>query len=199
MVLKRPPATRLWAACAAALFLASPIAAGGLRALAPDHARVQFAGGQGLLSAGAGYGFLRGRIQAEALYGYVPSVVAGRDLHALSQKTTVAPLRLRVSRAMALYPVVAGWSASVALGEGYELIQDDRFRDYYWPSALRIWFFGGTRARLRTPGAGPLRAVSAVAEVGAQDAYWQAWMHNESLGLGDILSLSLAVQAHFEG
>lgn len=167
------------------------------RALLPDLARVQFAGGQGLLSAGPGWDLWSGRFQAATLYGYAPASVAGRSLHAVSLKTTLSPGRLVLGQSLAVAPLLFGVSANVALGDAYMLFLTDRFRDYYWPSALRFWIYGGMRADLALPRGGAVGAISAVAEAGAQDAYWQAWAGNDYLGLGDILSLALAVQVHF--
>lgn len=168
-----------------------------LRALVPDQARLQFAGGQGLFSAGAGYACFSGRLQAELLYGYVPAAVAGEDIHALSQKSTLAPFAFKASRQVSVTPLIAGYSANIGLGESYFLYLPERYRDYYWPSALRFWFFGGARAGAALKGPGPIRAVYAVAEAGAHDVYWQAWFRNDFVSLGDILSLSLAVQFRF--
>jgi hypothetical protein len=167
-------------------------------ALLPDHARLQFAGGLGLLSGGAGYGFLGDRVQAELLYGYAPAAAAGKAVHTLSQKTTFAPLVLGAGRRIAFCPVLAGVSANVALGDDYFLILPEKYRDYYWPSALRFWIFGGTRATFAV-GPGPVRRLSAVAEVGAADVYWQAYIRNDFVELRDILSLALSLQAHFGG
>lgn len=167
------------------------------RALLPDQARLQFAGGQGLLSAGPGWDFWSSRLQAETLYGYAPAAVAGRSVHAVSLKATASPGRFGLGKPVAVTPLLVGVSANVALGDDYMLILPERFRDYYWPSALRFWIFGGMRAAIALPEGGPVRALSAVAEAGAQDAYWQVWAGNETVGLGDILSLSLAIQAHF--
>jgi hypothetical protein len=167
------------------------------RALAPDHARLQLAGGQGFLSAGPGWDLWPGILQAETLYGYAPASLAGRSLHALSLKATVSPLSLGRGKSVAVAPLLLGVSANVALGDAYMLILPERFRDYYWPSALRFWIFGGMRAAFALPEGGPVRAISAVAEAGSQDAYWQAWAENDAVRLGDIMSLSLAVQVHF--
>lgn len=167
------------------------------RALLPDQVRLQFAGGQGLLSVGPGWDLWSGRLQAETLYGYAPAAVAGRALHAVSLKATASPVSLGRGRALAVDPLLFGVSANVALGDAYMLILPERFRDYYWPSALRFWIYGGMRADFALAGRGPVRALSAVAEAGAQDAYWQAWAANDAVGLGDILSLALAVQVHF--
>jgi hypothetical protein len=150
----------------------------------------------GLLSAGAGYGFLGDRIQAEILYGFAPAAVAGKHVHTLSQKTTFALLAFGAGRGVTLSPLLAGVSVNVALGEDYFLILPEKYRDYYWPSALRFWIFGGTRATFATSGMGPLRRLSAIAEVGAADVYWQAYLDNDFVDLRDILSLAFSVQAH---
>jgi hypothetical protein len=49
----------------------------------PRHVVAQTAGGQGLLTVGAGYQLLRDRLAVEALLGYVPArvlLVVGADL-----------------------------------------------------------------------------------------------------------------------
>lgn len=199
-----PGRKRLAAACLLAAVLAlgpfaSPASPFDAMTLLPDHARLQFAGGLGLLSAGFGYGFLGDRIQAELLYGYAPAALAGRQVHTVSQKTTFAPLVAGAGSGVSVSPLVAGVSANVALGEDYFLILPEKYRDYYWPSALRFWIFGGARATFAAPGAGPLRRISAIAEVGAADVYWQAYLRNGSVDLRDILSLALSAQAHFGG
>lgn len=169
------------------------------RPLLPDHVRAQVGGGQGFISAGFGYAFLDGRLQAEALYGFAPESVVGTDIHALSQKTTLAPAVLRLSPNLRLAPVLAGYSANVAIGEDYFLFLPEHFQGYYWPSALRFWLFGGMRAEAIRTRPGAVRGVAAVVEVGAQDVYWQSWLRNATVKAADILSLSLAIQVRFQG
>lgn len=188
--------------CAAALLLAALLPAPGhaasrfLQLLAPDLARLQVGGGQGMLSGGFGYRFWGNRLQAEALYGYAPTSLVGTELHALSQKTSIAPIIFRPRRGLRLAPLL-GYSANVAIGENYFLVLPDHYQDYYWPSALRFWLFLGTRAEFLARERGPVRSVSAIAEIGAHDVYLHAWYGNASMTAADALSLSLALQVRF--
>jgi len=94
--------------------------------------------------------------------------------------------------------VVGGVSAIVGLGHRYFLILPERYKDYYWPSALRFWVFAGTRVRQDFhPGVPFARGVGLIAEVGATDAYWRAYHRNTDLTLPDILSMSLSAQLFF--
>lgn len=185
------------AAASAVAEAASETAAAGSPPWLPGHVRVQLAGSLGLLSGGGGWSFLRDRVQAEILYGYAPSSVAGIGVHTLSQKSTAAPFAIRRPGGLVFHPLLLGYSANFALGDSYTLILPDHYQGYYWPSGMHFWIFAGTRAGLRNPGTGAIRKVSAAAEVGAVDAYWHAWWMNDVLDLDEILTLSLAVQVHF--
>jgi hypothetical protein len=186
----------------AALLLAALLPAPGLaesrfvQLIAPDLARLQVGGGQGMISGGFGYRFWGNRVQAEALYGYAPTSMVGTELHALSQKTSLAPFIFRPAKDVRLAPLL-GYSANVAIGENYFLVLPDRYQDYYWPSALRFWIFTGLRAEAISPWRGPVRSVSGIAEVGAHDIYLQAWHGNEMMEAADVFSLSLALQLRF--
>lgn len=181
------------AAAAALIWTAS--AMGSIAHYLPDRARLQFAGSQGFLSAGAGYGFLKERIDEDFMYGYLPAKIGGISVHTLSAKTTIAPLQLKLARGTYLYPVMAGVSAIVALGDDYFLVLPSRYQDYYWPSALHLWYFAGMRFRKNfTSGAPAGKAMGFIAELGAIDTYWRADHRNQDLNLPQILSMSLSAQ-----
>ena len=91
-------------------------------------------------------------------------------------------------------PLLGGYSVHAALGDAYFIIPEKKYRDYYWPSALHFRAFMGTRVFWGVPNAGRKQGIAAIAEVGAIDAYWSAYFHNETVRLRDILSLALAVQ-----
>lgn len=190
----RPAAVALL--CAALLPAPAAAASRFVQLLAPDLLRLQVGGGQGMISGGLGYRFWDNRVQAEGLYGYAPTSIVGTELHALSQKTTLAPAIFRPRKDWRLAPIL-GYSANVAVGENYFLVLPDRYQDYYWPSALRFWIFAGMRSETLVRDRGFLRSVSGIVEVGAHDVYLQAWYGNARVEAGDILSLSLALQLRF--
>jgi hypothetical protein len=164
-------------------------------ALIPDHARAQFAGASGLLSLGAGYGFLQGRIETGLLYGWVPEWLGGVSIHTLAQRTAFSPVLWKPDPALSLYPITIGYAAHFALGRNYDLLLEERFRGYYWPSALHFWIFAGAKARKEMPRR-YVKGITALVEIGTLETYLRPYFRNESIGLGDILSLSLALQFH---
>lgn len=170
---------------------------GFLSALAPDHARAQFAGAAGLLSLGAGYGFWDDRVEAGLMYGFVPEWLGGATIQTLAQRTSLSPILWKPRPGWSLHPLSAGYAAHVALGSNYDLLLEKKFRGYYWPSALHLWMFAGTRARKDFPSRRILKGISAQAEIGTLDAYLRPWLRNESIDFRDVLSLSLGLQAHF--
>ena len=167
-----------------------------LSALVPDHARAQFAGASGLLSLGSGYGFLHGRIETGLMYGWVPEWLGGESIHTLAQRTAFSPVLWKPGPALAFYPITIGYAAHAALGRNYDLLQEERFRGYYWPSALHFWFFAGVKVRKEFEGPGRLGGITAMAEVGTLETYLKPLLLTKYVSLRDVLSLSLALQFH---
>ena len=57
-----------------------------LHAIQPNHAKIQFAGNIGVLSAGVGYNFFSGKMQSDLFYGFVPEAIGGVDIHTIAYK-----------------------------------------------------------------------------------------------------------------
>lgn len=167
-----------------------------LRALAPEHARVQFAGASGLFTVGAGYGFWEGRVEPSLSYGWVPARLGGVSIHTLAQKTTFSPVRWEPESAWAWYPVVVAYAAHIALGRNYDLIQEEKFRGYYWPSALHFWISAGTKVRKDFPSRRFLSGITLLVEAGTLDAYLEPVITNAAIGWDDVVSLSFTLQVH---
>jgi hypothetical protein len=165
------------------------------KALLPDYIHVQFAGSQGLISAGAGKSFLNGLIEPDLDYGYVPDWAGGVGIHVLSQTTTFAPLPFALGERGRIAPVL-GYSAQIGLGEHY-FLHGEKNTGYYWPSALHFRFFGGAEYARATASIPGLTGWAGTVQIGAIDAYWQAAFYNDSVGFGDILTAALAVNLYF--
>lgn len=192
------PTGWLTAACLA-LWVASPShARWGAYALVPDYARVQYGGSLGLVSIGAGKSFLEGKIEPDLDYGYAPGWASGVAIHILSQTTTLSLLPLDLGGAGRLYPVMAGYSTLLGLGDRYFLISE-KYADYYWPSALHFRFFTGMKFTSK-PGANPwMPGWAGILQVGAIDTDIVAAYANRSLGAGEMLTAALAVNLYFGG
>ena len=164
--------------------------------LLPDYLRLHSGGGSGLIALGAGYGFWRDRIEPELMIGMVPEPVGGETIHSISQRTAFTPFRLDLASSLFLFPLSVGYAANAGLGEDFRVLPMGRYRDYYWPSGLYFWFFGGARLRKNFPSQRLLSALSFSVDVGTLGAYLEANLENERIGWFDILSLALSLQAH---
>lgn len=157
----------------------------------PYFLKAQFAGGQGLVSLGAGRAFLGGRIDPDLAYGYVPEWAGGTAVHVFSQTTTFRPFPTADLGSLHIIPGLAGYSAMLGVGDRYFLYRK-KFAGYYWPSALRFRFFAGTGIRT---GAGILpgtAGMEGILQIGAGDADLQACLSNRGIGLGDVLTAALS-------
>ncbi len=171
-----------------------------LRRWLPDYLQFQVAGNLGLASIGTGYTFQEGRIQIGALYGYLPGFSGGTSVHTLAHKSAFHPIDISINPNLKLVPVYLGYTANLALGEQYHILIQDRHRDYYWPSALHLTLFAGSRAHI------PLSRIDSSApselelyiEVGTLDVYLLEWMGgNGNLGVEEIMGLALGASLVF--
>lgn len=163
-------------------------------AFMPDYARAQFAGSQGLLSAGLGKSFLNRAIESDIAYGYVPAW-AGGEIHVLSQSSSLSLFPIDPSGTARIHPLVAGYSALIGLGNDYFLYRR-RYLGYYWPSALHFRFFTGSRLTIESASFRTPSALGLTAQVGAIDADLIAANANRSIGWGDILTIAFALNLY---
>lgn len=165
-------------------------------ALLPDFVRGQFAGNAGMFSGGAGYALWRGCVEPSLNLGFEPAMGGGRGSAILSQKTTIAPVRIPLSGGFDWQPVVLGGSANVSLGRQYEVIQGKSQFGYYWPDGLFFWFLIGTKAGYRRD-TGPVEAIALQAEAGSLNQYWEANWGNRAVTWQDVISFAISTQVYF--
>jgi hypothetical protein len=167
--------------------------------LAPDFLHMQYAGHTGWLSVGAGYSYWQGRFEPGILYGYVPGFISDKPLHTFSQKTVYSPFRLRLTEAATSFPVQAGYSLNFMPGTPYFVLPPSRYPrwNYYWPTGFHLSIFTGTKLQHEFTTLTFPSAAAIVTQVGTSGHYWKSYMYSDRVGLADILSLSLGVQAYF--
>jgi hypothetical protein len=194
------PARRISAAALAVVALAAPVSAAARRgALVPDQAKVQVAGGLGLVAAGAGYAFAGRRLELDVLVGWVPPPFAGVQLFSLNAKLTWLPWTARLSERWRLRPFTAGLVLSYALGDRFFLTNPGKYptSDYYpIPTALRAGVaLGGTLGRAVGRRS---TEVAVYWELGAWDIPLALWIQNpRTVRASDVISLALGVRASF--
>jgi hypothetical protein len=161
--------------------------------LLPDHAKVQIAGNLGLLSAGAGYSFLSGRVQPALLYGFSPASVTGSDIHTIANKNTIRIYQYPVSSTFSL-ALSAGFSLNYSITENTYLFFPSYYPgQYHRTNALRAAPFISLHFIFRKEGGGLLQNMRPYVEAGTLDNYaWYA-MRTRSFGFAEIWNLAVGV------
>jgi len=137
--------------------------------------RVQFAGHQGLLSAGAGPVLAKGVWRPALMYGFAPSN-EGRDaVHQVILRNEVVLLPGMVGRTWRVSPSA---SLNLLLETGrhsYLRLPEPMPRGYYMAPLPRVTLGLGGRCTRALPGPGPFREMALTAEAVGLDAYmWYA-------------------------
>lgn len=171
---------------------ASPLA----RAVTPDDTHLQWAGNIGFFSLGIGYRSFEEHWRTQLFYGYVPTSLGGVSIHTLSLKTGVYSQKLELTEKVHWAPIYGGVQALVALGSNYFLIIPDRFRNYYWPSALRIAPFLGTQIEKQVRH-GIIRRYQVYVEMGTVDVIAMAYLNNDSLPFEGVMDIGLGMGIGF--
>lgn len=168
----------------------------------PRHLVLQTGSGLGMLSAGAGYSFLRDQVETDVQVGFVPDRLAGSTLTIPSLKVLYTPYRVPLGTKLELRPLTVGIYLSYTSG----IVNDDRgqyTKGYYWFSAdTRVGpLLGGRLSYLRPAGpTGRQRRLSAFYELGSNDLYLSSYFSNDnfrSLSPLDIMTLGLGIKAEF--
>lgn len=160
----------------------------------PHHVVIQFAGGTGFFSAGAGYATRDNKIEADLLYGYVPESVGGVTIHSLSLKGTWHPFKYVAFGKVRIDPLAVGLLASHTFGKQYFGFTPENYPyDYYgFPTSLHAAAFAGGQVNKKVR---KNISLSFYYEVIAYDRMLISYFANPKvLKPGDVLSLSLGLK-----
>jgi hypothetical protein len=111
------------------------------KGILPHHAKLQYAGSIGFLSAGVGYEFAKKKLQADVYYGYVPESIGGINIHSVTGKLTWLPLAVERNN-FTFNLLTAGVLANYAFGKQYDFSRE-AFDYYGFPTAAHIGLFVG--------------------------------------------------------
>jgi hypothetical protein len=167
----------------------------------PHHLVGQFAGGQGMMTAGLGYSLSRRRLDLDLLAGYVPCRYSITPMTILTAKVTYMPWTIALGRrGWAVRPLAVGGYLSYTASEGLNETQDGKYpAGYYWWSAnTRVGGFLGGRIAHPLPSrcpAKPRRLVSFYYELGTNELYVTNWWGNpRGLTLLDVATLGVGIK-----
>lgn len=169
----------------------------------PTHLALQTGGGLGMVAAGAGYTFGKGRLETDVLIGYVPKYYAGSTLSLVSLKVMYSPFRLPVGNKFQVVPLTVGAYFSYTHGTINDELKGQYSNDYYWFSTdTRYGPLLGSRVTFLAPAlaaTGQPRKISLYYELGSNDLYLASYLNNRNggLGFGQLLTLALGLKADF--
>ncbi|HEU4469543.1 MAG TPA: hypothetical protein VFR58_00545 [Flavisolibacter sp.] len=189
---------------AAALFLLFPLAglagsdsAGPRPRALPDHFKVQFAGGIGFLSAGAGYSSRDGKVDADLFYGYVPKSIGGITIHTLTAKLTYSPIKPLQYGHFKVKPFSTGALVNYSFGKQYFGFRPDNYPyDFYkFPTSLYLGAFVGGELFRQTEKSKPFSRIGLYYELVTFDRLLLSYINNRrALSITDVFSLAIGVK-----
>jgi hypothetical protein len=166
----------------------------------PSHAKVQYAGNIGWLSAGAGYTYLDDVLQTELFFGFVPAFTGSNRIAMTTLKQIVIPFEFGLGEHVRVAPILAGGFATYTFGSDYYLFPSKYFKGRYSrQTALRFGPLVGGRILADIAPFGPFQTLGAYWELNANDLAIHAYTNNpEFFSFDDILALGLGVRVGFD-
>lgn len=167
----------------------------------PDHVKVQYAGGVGFISIGAGYSTKNQKLEGDLYYGYLPKSVGGIRIHSISGKVTWIPVHsVRIKKSQ-VDPLMAGLIVNYSFGKQYFSFDPPYYpyRYYSFPTAIHSALFLGSRIGYNFPTHTFVKRISVYYEILSFDREIISLLSNpKSLQVADVATLSLGIKINFE-
>ena len=167
----------------------------------PDYIKLQYAGGTGFVSFGAGYSSKNQKLEGDLFYGYLPESIGGVRIHSISIKFNWIPVHSVPIKKYQLEPLIMGLLINYSLGKQYFSFDPPNYpyRYYSFPTAIHSALFFGSRAGIKFPTKSIVQGVSLYYEIVSFDREIISLLSNpKSLHIPDILTLSLGARICFE-
>ena len=168
--------------------------------LSPSHAKIQYAGNIGFISAGVGYTFWNEKGQTDVLVGYLPKSIGGVRIISLTAKAAYYPWDIKVGKRYEIEPIYGGVYLSYSFGSQYYTSLPEYYpRGYYWwPTALRAGLFLGGRVN-KDISFGPINRLGIYYEFGTYDLKFISVMSNlDYFSITDAFDLALGLRFKFK-
>lgn len=170
----------------------------GWERIIPTHAKMQFAGGMGVLSAGCGWDYgKKCRWETDLLMGYLPKRYSDAFHFTFTLKQNYIPWQIRLHDRFSIEPLSGSLYLNYISGEEFWVSEPDRYGGAYYRFAtrLRLHLSVGQRItwHLRNSSS-TLRHVTLYYELHAHELDIAARFSNKSLALSDIVHFSFGVK-----
>lgn len=169
--------------------------------ISPDHLKIQYAGGTGLVAVGIGYSNRNQKLEVDLYYGYLPESIGGVRIHSLSTKFIWIPVNSISRKKYVLEPLMTGLIVNYSFGKQYFNFDPPNYpyRYYSFPTAIHSAIFLGSRIGSDFPPNTFVRRLSFYYEILSFDREIISMVSNpKSLNITDIFTLSLGVKVNFD-
>jgi len=173
----------------------------GFKIKPPDHIKIQYAGGIGFMSIGAGYNTENQKLEADLYYGYLPKSVGGISIHSISAKVTWIPTHSVSIKKYELEPLMTGLIVNYSFGKQYFSFDPPSYPyNYYnFPTAIHSALFLGSRIGHDFPTHAFVQRISVYYEILSFDREVISLLSNlKSLQVTDIVTLSLGLKINIK-
>ena len=173
----------------------------GFKIKPPDHIKVQYAGGMGFISIGAGYNTKNQKLEGDLSYGYLPESIGGVSIHSISGKVTWIPINSVSIKKYHVEPLMTGLIVNYNFGKQYFSFDPPNYpyRYYSFPTAIHSALFLGSRIGFNFPANTVVRRLSLYYEILSYDREIISFVSNtKSLQVDDIITLSLGIRIGLE-
>ena len=164
--------------------------------LIPDSFVSQFAGYIGFLSVGVGYE-INETVQTEFLYGFVPSSLAGIDIHLVTARAIISPVIITILPGYYFYPLSFGFFINYAIGEQYHVKWPEKYPErYYRPNAIFTGESLGLRLKKEYSGE-IIKGFEFFIDLVTMTFFLYDYIQNEDIESMDIVSLGFGTRLYF--
>ena len=173
----------------------------GFKISPPDHIKVQYAGGLGFISIGAGYSTKNKKLEGDLYYGYLPESIGGVRIHSISAKVTWLPIHSVSIKKYLVEPLMTGLIVNHSFGKQYFSFDPPYYpyRYYSFPTAIHSALFLGSRIGYNFPEQSYVKRISVYYEILSFDREIISFVSNtKSLELADIFTLSLGIKINID-
>lgn len=172
----------------------------GYSALIPKYAKVQFAGGIGLVSVGLGWDYGKGgRWETDVLIGVVPRMESNRAKMTFTVRECLVPWDVPLGRSdFSFAPLRASLGLNSIIGHEFWPKSPNRYPDgyYFFSTKFQVVFALGQQVNLNIADERRRlwRSVGFFYELSTNDKYVLSGFGNRRLGFADVFHVDLGVK-----
>ncbi|MDR0712722.1 MAG: hypothetical protein LBF89_00435 [Bacteroidales bacterium] len=170
--------------------------------LIPTHHQLQYAGGMGLLSGGAGWEYgNKNRWETDMSIGFLPRYSTEESKWTFTLKQIYTLWNVELGKNFSLEPLSCGLYANTVLNGKFWITEPDKYPSPYYSfsTKLRFHIFLGQRIRYRFPYDKRFlwESISLFYELSSNDLYIVSAAGNSRLKPADYLRLSFGAKFYF--